>query len=26
MTQDPEIFAVQFSELADPDIMRAAWE
>ena len=26
MTQDLEIFAVQFSELADPDIMRAAWE
>jgi len=26
MTQDLEIFAVQFSELANPDIMRAAWE
>jgi hypothetical protein len=25
-THDLEIFAAQFSELADPDIMRAAWE
>ena len=25
-TPDLEIFAAQFSELADPDIMRSAWE